>query len=222
MNFPMTFIKQVTMMVSLFLFFVSPIPRYLIMACLTDARFWGAFFRYALPSYLLIVRHFRYRRVNKIKEIYGFSNDFKSYRDMTPDVSQVVLKNLAEFDFPFTFEFGWISEFFKVRADFWAYGSFPLICIHQHSLVPVFRASLFGILRGRCLHPLPLFPQHLAFARLPCPIQDWLLSCMLLIDDAHVSSIKIRDRSITRGIALIDPPLPRRASPLRSLTPNSG
>ena len=30
---------------------------------------------------------------------------------------------------------------------------------------------------------------------------------MLLIDDAHMSSIEIRDQSITRGIALIDPPL---------------
>ena len=30
---------------------------------------------------------------------------------------------------------------------------------------------------------------------------------MLLIDDAHMSSIKTRDQSITRGIALIDPPL---------------
>ena len=200
MNFPMTFTKQVTMMVSLFLLLVSPIPRYLIMACLTSARFWGAFFRYALPSYLLIVRHFRYRRVNKIKKIYGFSNDFDSYKDMTPDVSQVVLKNLAEFDFPFTFEFGWISEFFKVRADFWAYGSFPLTCIHQHSLVPVFRASLFGILRGRCVHPLPLFPQHLALARLHFPIQDWVLLRMVLIDDAHMSSIETWDQSITRAL----------------------
>ena len=125
MNSPMTLIKQVTLMVSLFLLLFSPIPRYLIMACLTSARFWDAFFTYALPSYLLLVRHFRYRRVNKIKQIYGFSDDFESYRDMTPDVAQLVLKNLAEFDFPFTFEFGWISEFFKVRADFWAYGSFP-------------------------------------------------------------------------------------------------
>ena len=30
---------------------------------------------------------------------------------------------------------------------------------------------------------------------------------MLFIDDAHMSSIAIRDQSITRGIALIDPPL---------------
>ena len=124
MSFLMTFIKQVTMMVSLFLLLVSPTPRYLIMACLTSARFWDAFF-YVLPPYLLIVGYFRHRRVNKIKEIYGFSDNFESYRDMTPDVAQVVLKNLAEFDFPFTFEFGWISEFFKVRTDFWAYGSFP-------------------------------------------------------------------------------------------------
>ena len=207
MTFTMTFIKQVTMMVSLFLLLVSPTSRYLIMTCLTDARFWDVFFTYALPAYMFIVRHFRYRRVDKIKKIYGFSDDFESYRNMTPDVAQVVLKNLAEFDFPFTFEFGWISEFFKVRADFWAYGSSP----------PHLHPSAFGCPRLSCKliwnsprslrTPLPLFPQHLALARLPFPIQDWAISCMLLIDDAHMSSIEIRDQSITRGIALIDPPL---------------
>ena len=30
---------------------------------------------------------------------------------------------------------------------------------------------------------------------------------MLLIDDAHMSSIEIRVQSVTRGIALVDPPL---------------
>ena len=65
---------------------------------------------------MLIVHHFRYRRVNTIKKRYGFTDELKSYKYMTPDEAQAVLKNIAEWDSPFVFEFGWISEFFKVRC----------------------------------------------------------------------------------------------------------
>lgn len=87
------------------------------LACLTNPHFWVTFICLVLPSYMLIVRHFRYQRVNLIKKIYGFTDDPKSYKDMAPDEAQAVLKNLAEWDCPFVFEFGWISEFFKVRTD---------------------------------------------------------------------------------------------------------
>lgn len=87
------------------------------LACLTNPLFWVTFICLVLPSYTLIVRHFRYQRVNLIKKIYGFTDDPKSYKDMTPDEAQAVLKNIAEWDCPFVFEFGWISEFFKVCAD---------------------------------------------------------------------------------------------------------
>lgn len=66
---------------------------------------------------MLVVRVFRYQRVNATKKDYGFTDDLESYKDMTPDQSQTVLKNLAEWDCPFLYEFGWISEFFKVCAD---------------------------------------------------------------------------------------------------------
>ena len=97
--------------------FISQTILPTILACITNSHFWVTFLCLMLPSYMLIVRHFRYQRVNTIKKRYGFTDDPDSYKDMTPDVSQAVLKNLAEWDFPFVFEFGWISEFFKVRAD---------------------------------------------------------------------------------------------------------
>ena len=88
----------------------------IIAACTTNSSFWVTLLCLMLPFYMLIVRYFRYQRVNMIKKCYGFTDDLKSYEDMTPDQAQAVLKNLAEWDFSFVFEFGWISEFFKVRA----------------------------------------------------------------------------------------------------------
>lgn len=87
------------------------------LACVTNSKFWVTFICLVLPSYMLIVRHFRYQGVNKVKKRYGFTDDLDSYKDMTPDESQAVLRNLAEWDCPFVFEFGWISEFFKVRHE---------------------------------------------------------------------------------------------------------
>ena len=87
-----------------------------LLACMTNSRFLATFICSMVPSYLLIVRHFRYQRVNMIKKHYGFTDKPESYKDMKPDEAQAVLKNLAEWDSPFVFEFGWISEFFKVCA----------------------------------------------------------------------------------------------------------
>ena len=96
--------------------FISQAIYLIFLACITNSRFWVAFLSLTVPSYLLIVHHFRFQRVNMIKKRFGFTNDHNSYKDMTPDEAQAVLKNLAEWDSPFVFEFGWISEFFKVRA----------------------------------------------------------------------------------------------------------
>ena len=152
MEGPMALIREVALMATIPVLFISQTILPSILACINNTQFWVTFLCFLLPSYMLIVRHFRYQRVNMIKKQYGFTDDLKSYKAMTPDQSQAVLKNIAEWEFPFVFEFGWISQFFKVRAYYLAHGSFPLTCIHQRSLVPVFRASLFGIPRDRCIH----------------------------------------------------------------------
>ena len=114
MHLPMDLIVAWALMAPI-LFLIVFLPDLLtILAC---AEFWVPFLGFVLISYMLIVRHVRYQRVNMIKTRYGFTDKYDSYKAMTPDESQAVLKNLAEWDFPFLFEFGWISQFFKVRAD---------------------------------------------------------------------------------------------------------
>lgn len=117
MKISMALVKEVALMATIPILFVSQTILPTFLACMTNPQFWATFLYFMLPSYLLIVRHFRYQRVNMIKKHYGFTDNLESYKDMTPDESQAVLKNLAEWDFPFVFEFGWISEFFKVRAN---------------------------------------------------------------------------------------------------------
>ena len=117
MNPSFASIKQVVLMATIPMLYNSPTLLPTVLACMTNASFWGAFLLVMLPLYMLVVRCFRYQRVNTIKNHYRFTNDFGTYKDMTPDQSQAVLKNLAEWDAPFVFEFGWISEFFKVCAD---------------------------------------------------------------------------------------------------------
>ena len=104
------------MAISWVLFILQTILR-LFLVCGTNYQFWVPFLGFWVLPYMLIVRCFRYQRVNKIKKGYGFTNNPNSYNNMTPDEAQAILKNLAEWDFPFVFEFGWISEFFKVSAD---------------------------------------------------------------------------------------------------------
>lgn len=113
----MVLIKELALMATIPILFILQTIIPTMLACLTNFHFWVTFVCLVLPSYMLIVRHFRYQRVNLIKKTYGFTCDPKSYKDMTPDEAQAVLKNLAEWDCPFVFEFGWISEFFKVRAN---------------------------------------------------------------------------------------------------------
>ena len=131
-------IQEVTMMATIPVLVILRNITPIMLACMTDSRFWITFLSLLLPSYLLIVSQFRYQRVNTIKKRYGFTDDPKSYKDMTPDEAQATLKNLAEWDCPFVFEFGWISEFFKVRAYCRAYCSFFLARVVRLSCVPIF------------------------------------------------------------------------------------
>ena len=112
----MVVIKEVALIATIPVLFILQTILPTMLACLTNLQFWISFLCLVLPSYMLIVRHFRYQRVNMIKKRYGFMDGSESYKDMTPEEAQAVLKNLAEWDSPFVFEFGWISEFFKVRA----------------------------------------------------------------------------------------------------------
>lgn len=93
----------------------------MILGCATTSlHFWLFFLRYVIPlvpMYMIIVSTFRYDRLNNIQKRYGFTNDPNSYLNMAPDQAQAVLKNMAEWEFPFPFEFGWISKFFTVSTD---------------------------------------------------------------------------------------------------------
>ena len=116
MKTSLSLIPKAALMTTISVLFPSQNIIPIMLACMRNSHFWITFLSLLLPSYLLIVHQFRYQRVNMIKKRYGFTDDPKSYKDMTPDEAQATLKNIAEWDCPFVFEFGWISEFFKVRA----------------------------------------------------------------------------------------------------------
>ena len=67
-----------------------------------------------LLCYLGLARYLRYRNVNRLKQKYGFTANKESYKDMTVEQAQEIERNMAEWDFPAIFEFGWIVEFLKV------------------------------------------------------------------------------------------------------------
>lgn len=61
-----------------------------------------------------IATSIRCTNVKRIKWEKHYTNNRKSYKDMSVREAQAIYRNLAEVDFPFLFEFGWIVEFFKV------------------------------------------------------------------------------------------------------------
>lgn len=65
-------------------------------------------------THLKTVRRYRFKNVNDLKKRHGFTNDPRTYMNMTVEQAQEVERNMAEHDFPFLFEFGWIFNFFKV------------------------------------------------------------------------------------------------------------
>ena len=68
----------------------------------------------ALDAYVNLVKVYRYRNVKRLMTKYGYNNDFKSYEHMTVESAQEIYFNLARYDMPFLFEFGWILNFLKV------------------------------------------------------------------------------------------------------------
>ena len=71
-----------------------------------------------LFAYVNLVKVYRYRNVKKLMTKYGYNDDFKSYEHMTVEIAQEIYFNLARYDMPFLFEFGWIFNFLKVSDTF--------------------------------------------------------------------------------------------------------
>ncbi|KAI9828118.1 MAG: hypothetical protein M1832_003645 [Thelocarpon impressellum] len=63
--------------------------------------------------YLNEVHRLRFKRVDALKTKYGFTEDPKSYGNMTIEQAQEIERSLAEWDMPFVYEFGWLFDFFR-------------------------------------------------------------------------------------------------------------
>ena len=72
----------------------------------------------ALFAYVHLVKVYRHRNVKRLMTKYGYNDDFKSYEHMTVEIAQEIYFNLARYDMPFLFEFGWIFNFLKVSNTF--------------------------------------------------------------------------------------------------------
>ncbi|MCJ1457883.1 hypothetical protein MMC28_008252 [Mycoblastus sanguinarius] len=78
-------------------------------------QFWPVFILF-LAMTLLVFRLLRFNNVNNIKYTYGFTDDPLTYQNMTVRQAQIIQSNLAEYEFPLLFEFGWISQFFTTAT----------------------------------------------------------------------------------------------------------
>lgn len=76
-----------------------------------------------LSVYVWYVNRHRFDRLNAIKRKYGFTNDPKTYMNMTPDQAQAVERNLAEYEMPFLYEFAWLFDFLRVSSSLLPYPS---------------------------------------------------------------------------------------------------
>ena len=56
----------------------------------------------------------RYNRLNAIKMKYGYTDNPESWENMTIEEAQEVERNMAEWEFPRLWQFGWISDFLRV------------------------------------------------------------------------------------------------------------
>jgi len=71
----------------------------------------------ALSSYFYVQQYQRLKRRDNLMKRLGFSLlDSSTWKDMTIEEAQAIYRNLAQYEFPFMFEFGWIIEFFKVSS----------------------------------------------------------------------------------------------------------
>ncbi|KAK4506525.1 hypothetical protein PRZ48_000257 [Zasmidium cellare] len=65
-----------------------------------------------------VQRKLRFARINAIKWKYGFdSADPKTWQDMTIEQAKEIEQNMAEWEFPRLFQFGWLSDFFRTSTD---------------------------------------------------------------------------------------------------------
>ena len=69
-----------------------------------------------LSLYMSTVRYLRFNNVSRLKKYYGYTSEKHTFKDMTIEQAQEIERNLAEWDFPLVFEFGWIVEFLKVGS----------------------------------------------------------------------------------------------------------
>lgn len=66
--------------------------------------------------YVWYVNRRRFDRLNAIKQKFGFTDDPKTYVNMTPAQAQEVERNLAEFEMPWLYEFAWLFDFLRVST----------------------------------------------------------------------------------------------------------
>ncbi|KAI9795400.1 MAG: hypothetical protein M1833_007188 [Piccolia ochrophora] len=66
--------------------------------------------------YMFVVNRLRFKRVEAIKERYGFGDEPKSFQAMTVEQAQEIEHNLAEWDFPFLYEFSWLFDFLRTGS----------------------------------------------------------------------------------------------------------
>jgi len=58
-------------------------------------------------------RKLRFLRLNTIKMKYGYTNNPESWENMTIEEAQEIERNMAEWEFPHLWQFGWISDFLR-------------------------------------------------------------------------------------------------------------
>ncbi|KAF2171333.1 hypothetical protein M409DRAFT_18448 [Zasmidium cellare ATCC 36951] len=65
-----------------------------------------------------IQRKLRFARINAIKWKHGFNSaNPKTWQDMTIEQAKEIEQNMAEWEFPRLFQFGWLSDFFRTSTD---------------------------------------------------------------------------------------------------------
>ena len=97
----------------------------------------------ALVAYINLVKVYRYRNVKRLMTKYGYNNDFKSYEHMTVEIAQEIYFNLARYDMPFLFEFGWILNFLKV-SDIFHCAGVMIVGPHIYQPLPCLSILLFS------------------------------------------------------------------------------
>ena len=77
------------------------------------AEIWKLSLLLGLPVYLILVRIFRHQRVKGLERKYAPAGR-ESFRNMTADDAQAILKTLAELEFPKLYGFSMVVALFRV------------------------------------------------------------------------------------------------------------